>query len=83
MDEGALPITADVRVFIYTHTHTHTLGEAGDCTTDTEESNNLKMTKQTPQFGFLSGQKKTQLASGLRRATTRTLIFEIHERMCF
>ena len=39
VDEGALPITPDVCVY--------TVGEAGKYTTDTEKSNNSKMTKQT------------------------------------
>lgn len=49
VDEGSLPITPDV--FVYT------VGEAGNNTTDTEEFNNSKMTKQTPQSWFLAGQK--------------------------
>lgn len=56
VDEGSLPITPDVSVY--------TVGEAGNNTTDTEEFNNSKMTKQTPQSWFLA--KKIQCVLWLR-----------------
>lgn len=58
VDEGALPITPDMCVY--------TVGEAGNCTTDTEKSNNSKMTKQTSHSWFHAGQKKMQSVSWFR-----------------
>lgn len=66
MDEGALPITADVRVFIHTHTHIHTrtVGEASDCTTDTEEFNNLKNDQTNPTVSVSLWSKEDSEESG-------------------